>query len=242
MLDHGQLGPATPVSPAGSPVTSRRPSGASQPLPIPRRPSCESAPRRPSRLSFSSRFGESLSMSSIEPTNGSDVQSGHPLHTLRNMSHTSMDPTNSTSALDIEDESETESNDPPPANSSSNGLSGPTKHEVSIGTAQTPGIQLSDAIVSTVTDDKAQLDAQSKGGATAADGTSPPVELPTTHFSTPSDLASQLFANSKLAALRSADTPASPTLVNSPPILLNAKCSGYFVEPVSPGSSRSSYA
>ena len=206
MLDHGQLGPATPVSPAGSPVASRRPSDSSQAV-VSRRPSGESAPRRPSRLSFSSTFGESLSMSSIEP------KINHPLHTIRNMS---TDPTTETSALDIEDESETELNGSP-AHSSSTKL-GFNKQDVSIDAAQKSSIQLSDAIAT-----------DGKGGDTT-DGA--PLEPPTTHFTTPSDLASQLLTNPKLAGLRLENLPVSA--VNSPPILLNAKCSGYFVEPVGP--------
>jgi dual specificity phosphatase 12 len=57
------------------------------------------------------------------------------------------------------------------------------------------------------------------------------------------DLAAQLHANPKLVALRSPGglsmTPLQPTLRTtdkssiSPPILMNPKCSGYFVEPVS---------
>ena len=213
MLDHGQLGPATP---ADSPITSRRSSNSSQAIPIPRRPSGEFAPRRPSRLSFSSKFGESLSMSSIEPTNVSTV---HPLHTLRSMS-SSMD---STSALDIEDESETELNTLP--------SSKVTKEDISSDAAHFSGLQLSDAVVSTVTNGEARLEVQSKGG-DVAEGASLPVELPTTHFISPSDLSSQLFANPTLAALRSANSQVSPSSVNSPPILMNTKCSGYFVEPV----------
>ena len=222
MLDHGQLGPATPVD---SPVGSRRPSNSSQPISIPR---CagESAPRRPSRLSFSSKFGESLSMSSIEPT---AVQSAHPIHTLRNMSHTLMD---STSALDIEDESDTESNTFP-ANSSSTepDLS---KEDVSIDAAHILGLQLSDAVVSSVTDGKIQPETQSNKGGNSTGGASLPVE----HFIRPSELSLHLFANPTLAALRSTSSPVSPSSVNSPPIILNAKCSGYFVEPVSPGMHR----
>ena len=214
MLDHGQLGPATPVD---SPVGSRRPSSSSQAVSVPRCPG-ESAPRRPSRLSFSSKFGESLSMSSIEPTT---VQSVHPIHTLRSMlPYTSID---STSALDIEDESETESNIFP-ANSSSSELKG----DVSIDAANILCLQLSDVVVSTVTDGKVQPEAQSKVG-NSTGGASLPVE----HFVRPSELSLHLFANPTLAALRSANSPVSPSLVNSPPILLNTKCSGYFVEPVS---------
>ena len=217
MLDHGQLGPATP---AESRAGSRRPSSSSRA--VPRRPSGESARRRPSRHS---KFGESLSMSSIETTNGSTV---HPLHTLRNMSRTSMD---STSALDIEDESETELN-AFPANSSSK----VTKEDVLIDAVHISGPRLFDAIISTATDGRAQLEAQSKDG-DVAEGALPPVESPpTTHFINPSDISSQSFANPALAALRSANSPVSPSSINSPLILLNTKCSGYFVEPVSAGS------
>ena len=214
MLDHGQLGPATPVD---SPVGSRRPSSSSQPVSIPRRPS-ESAPLRPSRLSFSSKFGESLSMSSIQPTT---VQSTHPVHTLRSMEHTSMD---STSALETEEESDTELNTFP-ANSSSKEFD-LSKEDVSIDAAHILGLQLSDAVVSTIMDGKVQPEAQSKGGNSTGDAS-----LPVEHFIRPSELSLHLFANPTLAALRSAS---SPPVSPSPPILLNAKCSGYFVEPVSP--------
>jgi len=70
-------------------------------------------------------------------------------------------------------------------------------------------------------------------------------------YATPSDLAAQLHANPKLAALRGGLTmsplvttpagmsppipmarPIPPAPVQSAPILANAKCSGYFVEPM----------
>ena len=60
------------------------------------------------------------------------------------------------------------------------------------------------------------------------------------HFIRPSELSLQLFSNPTLAALRPTTTTnslVSPNSVNNnnrPPILLNTKCSGYFVEPVSP--------
>jgi len=213
MLDHGQLGPATP---AGSPVGSRRPSSSSQTVSVPRCPG-ETAPRRPSRLSFSSKFGESLSMSSIEPT--TTVQSAHPIHTLRSMSRTSID---SSSALDIEDESDTESNIFPADSSSTEpDLSELTKEDASIDAAHILCLQLSDTVL---TDGKVQSEAQSKGTGGAS--------LPVEHFIRPSELSLHLFANPTLASLRSANSPISPSLVNSPPILLNTKCSGYFVEPM----------
>ena len=220
MLDHGQLGPATP---ADSPVTSRRSSSSSHAVSVPRRPS-ESTLRRPSRLSFSSKFGESLSMSSIEPTT---VQSAHPIHTLRGMAQTSMD---SNSALDIEDESDIDNTFS--ANPSSAELDS-SKEDVSIDAAHILGLQLSDAVVSTVTDGKVQSEAQSKGRNSTGDAV-----LPDEHFIRPSALSLQLFANPALAALRPTNSPTSPVSpgsVNSPPILLNTKCSGYFVEPVSSG-------
>ena len=134
----------------------------------------------------------------------------------------------STSALDIEDESETESNIFPAISPSTDpDLS---KEDVSIDAAHILGLQLSDAVVSTVTDGKVQPDAQFKDENSSA-------SLPVEHYIRPSELSLHLFANPTLAALRSANSPVSPSLVNSPPILLNAKCSGYFVEPVSPGSS-----
>ena len=138
----------------------------------------------------------------------------------------------STSALDIEDESDTESNTLP-ANSSSTepDLS---KEDVSIDAAHILGLQLSDAVVSSVTDSKIQPETQSNKG-----GNSTGASLPVEHFIRPSELSLHLFANPTLAALRSTSSPVSPVLVNSPPILLNAKCSGYFVEPVSPRMHRS---
>jgi len=149
----------------------------------------------------------------------------HPLHTLRNMSRTSMD---STSALDTEDESETELN-AFPANSSSK----VTKEEdVLIDAAHISGLPLFDAIISTAANGRAQLEAQSKDGDVAEDAPPPVESPPTTHFINPSDLSSQLFSIPALAALRSANSPVSPSSINSPPILLNTKCSGYFVEPM----------
>ncbi|KAJ3825203.1 hypothetical protein F5878DRAFT_707211 [Lentinula raphanica] len=64
MLDHGQIGPATP---ALSPIASRRPSANQPQLPSRRssRLGSDSRPRRPSGLSFSG-FGDSLTMSAMD--------------------------------------------------------------------------------------------------------------------------------------------------------------------------------
>jgi len=120
-----------------------------------------------------------------------------------------------------------------PANSSSTKLD-LSKEDVSIDAAHISGLQLSDAVVSTtVTDGKVlQSEEQSKGGGggNSTGGASLPVE----HFIRPSELSLQLFANPTLAALRQTNTPvsSSSSVTNSPPILLNTKCSGYFVEPM----------
>lgn len=60
-----------------------------------------------------------------------------------------------------------------------------------------------------------------------------------TQFVTPVDLAAQLNAHPKLAALRAPSSLAMTAITGSatkqnvsPPILMNPKCSGYFVEPM----------
>jgi dual specificity phosphatase 12 len=54
----------------------------------------------------------------------------------------------------------------------------------------------------------------------------------------PNSISAQLYANPKLAALRTAglptSTPSSPALASAPPILVDQRCSGYFVEAVRP--------
>jgi dual specificity phosphatase 12 len=66
---------------------------------------------------------------------------------------------------------------------------------------------------------------------------SPSQAPPSTQYATPSDLAAELHSHPKLAALRmppslSMTGISGPRSVVSPPILMNPKCSGYFVEPV----------
>lgn len=53
----------------------------------------------------------------------------------------------------------------------------------------------------------------------------------------PNSISAQLYANPKLAPLRTTGLPAntttqSPTLTSAPPILVDPRCSGYFVEAV----------
>jgi hypothetical protein len=57
-------------------------------------------------------------------------------------------------------------------------------------------------------------------------------------FAHPNSISAQLYANPKLTALRTTGLPASPTqsptLASAPPILVDSRCSGYFVEAVCP--------
>lgn len=54
----------------------------------------------------------------------------------------------------------------------------------------------------------------------------------------PHSISAQLYTNPKLAALRTTGLPTSttpsPTLASAPPILMDQRCSGYFVEAVCP--------
>ena len=54
----------------------------------------------------------------------------------------------------------------------------------------------------------------------------------------PNSISAQLYANPNLAPLRTAGRPVSatqpPTLTSVPPILVDPRCSGYFVETVCP--------
>jgi len=65
----------------------------------------------------------------------------------------------------------------------------------------------------------------------------PPPQTPSTQYASPLDLAAELHSHPKLAALRAPPSLSmtgisGPRSVVSPPILMNAKCSGYFVEPM----------
>ena len=55
-------------------------------------------------------------------------------------------------------------------------------------------------------------------------------------FVHPNSISAQLYANPNLASLRTAGRPTSatqsPTLTSVPPILVDPRCSGYFVETV----------
>ncbi|KAJ8596152.1 hypothetical protein M405DRAFT_805862 [Rhizopogon salebrosus TDB-379] len=64
-----------------------------------------------------------------------------------------------------------------------------------------------------------------------------PPQVPSTQYASPLDLAAELHSHPKLAALRAPPSLSmtgisNPKSVISPPILMNPKCSGYFVEPM----------
>ena len=271
MLDHGQLGPATPTG--TTPAGSRRPSaGQSSRL---QNGSLGGEVTRKTTRSFNGGLGESLSMFAIREDPGKDISSpipdlpspstsqvptprntpsiphGHPLHSLRSMSHTLLD-SSSMSALEIEDDGDADPKATQLTESSpemSIDLTGTTAEDISIHASQLLGRRLSDAVISSASDTNPPPESRT-GSYFRADGSAVTehtsdapeahVETPTTHLISPADLAAQLMSDPKLAALRSppasVTTPqgsASKAVPISAPILVNPKCSGYFVEPVS---------
>jgi dual specificity phosphatase 12 len=107
-------------------------------------------------------------------------------------------------------------------------------------TARMLGRRMSDAMLSSPVEIRNR---SSEKGAdqqdTSEDDRPPgPEHHPPTYLVSPAELAAQLLANPKLAGLRSpmVMTPlqslSKTTSPISPPILMNPKCSGYFVEPV----------
>lgn len=211
MLDHGQLGPPTPALPSLSPATSRRPSANDRP-----------SSRRPSMILSSRALMESLSMSSIS------------------MSSLSM------SALDTEDDPESDgvenghANDPPPSGVDAKSTLPPSLSMEGLGKDLSDAL---DAAVATDEDPSTRTSTQSETvrvlspvheSRDISKASGPPPPQPSTQYASPLDLAAELHSHPKLAALR---TPPSLSMTGirsavSPPILMNPKCSGYFVEPM----------
>ncbi|KAF9449282.1 hypothetical protein P691DRAFT_799489 [Macrolepiota fuliginosa MF-IS2] len=247
MLDHGQLGPATPAS--MTPAASRRPSE------VQRSSFGQIGQRRPSksRLSFgNSGLSDILTMSTIDSAGATKASiaeepGAERLSNFRSVSRGLMDSSLAmTSAVeDDDDEIEVEEGLPP---------------HIHAQAAQLLGRRLSAAVMTPASESNKEAaptsapDTEGVGG--TGGGTVPPPpttqatasqEPMTTHLISPANLAAQLYANPKLAALRSpsfgsASVPssavASPTgaqpkpSIVSPPIIVNPKCSGYFVEPM----------
>lgn len=226
MLDHGQLGAPTPAS--LTPVVSRHPSmnNAVRPRLGPGTGSSSSTrPRRPSGL------GESmLSMSALDTDEDPADADGEADPTPR-ARRTSSDPARrprlrplvsgfadltmsslSMSALETEDDNDSAPEDP--AEPQGHGQA-PLPSTHAFTAASRLGRRLSDAVLASPKD---------------TSPTSPQDGAATTHFSSSDDIAAQLFAHPKLAAFRM--SPLQPAAAVSPPILVNPKCSGYFVEPM----------
>ncbi|KAJ7689404.1 hypothetical protein B0H17DRAFT_937233 [Mycena rosella] len=227
MLDHGQLGAPTPA--AGTPATSRHPSMSMAVRPhLGSATSSSTRPRRPSILGDST-----LSMSALdtdETPDGDVAPSPHrtssdpprrprlrPLISgIADLTMSALDAGGvSASALETEDASDEDGSgedaEPQPQ---------PRAHALAA-----LGRRLSDAVIASPAD-------TAPTSPTADDGPAarPPV---TTRFSSTDDIAAQLYAHPKLAASRVPGTSMSPlALPTSPPILVNPKCSGYFVEPM----------
>lgn len=212
MLDHGQLGPPTPALPSLSPATSRRPSANDR----------GTSSRRPSMSLGARALMESLSMTSLSTSSLS------------------------MSALDTEDDHELDE----PKNGHAGDLPPPgvgvKSSRSSSMSMEGLGRDLSDALDASV----ANYEGPSTGTATQSETvhvlspvhesqdtskTGGPLQpQPSTQYASPLDLAAELHSHPKLAALR---TPPSLSMtgirsVVSPPILMNPKCSGYFVEPM----------
>ncbi|KAI0281804.1 hypothetical protein BGY98DRAFT_1124374 [Russula aff. rugulosa BPL654] len=211
MLDHGQLGPPTPAV-ALSPATSRRPSTNDLPSAVPHLQILDgrssSGPTRPFALT---------------PIDGSGG--------LSTMAAASL----SMSAVDDDDSKSLVKKRPADRPSES------TECTATADTAPSPN--------PTPGTSEAILENPTSATPTTGKGRPPPASSATSagggtlHHG--ADLAAQLQSNPKLAALRSPGglsmTPMTPLQITpktidkssiSPPILMNPKCSGYFVEPM----------
>ncbi|KAJ7666010.1 hypothetical protein DFH06DRAFT_1268219 [Mycena polygramma] len=242
MLDHGQLGAPTPA--ASTPVSSRHPSmsASSRPRLSFTAGGNASRPRRPSGLAETMSMSM-MSMSALETDDPPETEaaeatesrpglirrtsSGRPR--LGRLVSGVVDLSMSMSALDTEDDSGPEDGPVLPAPTNGHAPQHPSTQAFAAATRL--GRRMSDAVYASPPEVSPQGENPPETGATA--------RPPTTHFSSSEDIAAQLCANPKLAAFRapmmspltplSGPPKASPV---SPPILVNPKCSGYFVEPM----------
>ncbi|KAJ3912686.1 hypothetical protein F5877DRAFT_53675 [Lentinula edodes] len=237
MLDHGQIGPATPVI---TPAASRRPSTNQPQQPSSRRSSrlgSDSRPRRPSGLAVTS---PPLTATPKGPT-GSRPPVPRPFGSASK----SIMETMSMSALDSDDEDDEGNNVMSPGTIKltnirrPSGSATPSSPNTFAQVATHIGRRMSDAMLTPPVDETHPSAIDTVGHSNAP----PPL-------ASPNDFAAQLHANPKFAALRGGVSPplygttplgvdsaasggggAKPQPV-SPPILMNPKCSGYFVEPM----------
>ncbi|KAF7360215.1 hypothetical protein MVEN_00750300 [Mycena venus] len=220
MLDHGQLGAPTPAS--LSPVLSRHPLDEHGVAPAPWLNGCQRLASPPTIRPRRDTLDEPAEPETSEPTGVKrSVSDGLRRPRLRPLISGVADLTMSQlsmSALDTDDEPEDAAQQQEPL---------PSTHAFEAATRL--GRRLSDAVLASPADTSPPAPDTTNG----ADGT-------TTHFSSADgDIAAQLFAHPKLAAFRVPGMMMSPLtggppkgLPVSPPILVNPKCSGYFVEPM----------
>ncbi|KAI0254635.1 hypothetical protein BJV78DRAFT_1274060 [Lactifluus subvellereus] len=267
MLDHGQLGPPTPAV-AFSPVSSRRPSdvlprrpsssssrrpsgGAlSMTLPRPRRGSA-SGLTRPSPLTpvegsnGLAALTASFSMSALDDDEGKNTSQEDELPT--GSAPQSQRRRGSSFGDDLRSRLLAGLSVGTPSNLSMSALDSDDEDTAPPGTVSAPrvgGVPPADAGSSPLaTSGTSETISEDTGSAPIAGKTRPPpASAGVSNLQHGADLAAQLHANPKLAALRSPGgltmTPFQPAtrVIDkssiSPPILMNPKCSGYFVEPM----------
>uniref|UniRef100_D8QE41 protein-tyrosine-phosphatase n=1 Tax=Schizophyllum commune (strain H4-8 / FGSC 9210) TaxID=578458 RepID=D8QE41_SCHCM len=230
MYDHGNIGPATPVG--QTPAASRRPSTTG------------------ARGSLLSNMSMTAAGPSEQKANGSQPASrrssmggGRRGSQLQNMgfgmssldAEKAKEAVNGESALDTdEDDSSPERNLPADVKKAVRGMEDRGTALQDDSAARRLGRRMSEAMEGAAGSDEREKVTQITREQTDKDK-SPPA-TPATLFS-PSDLAARLNENPKLSALRQesfggASSPGGRTSVSSPPILMNPKCSGYFVEPM----------
>ncbi|KII87806.1 hypothetical protein PLICRDRAFT_176572 [Plicaturopsis crispa FD-325 SS-3] len=237
MLDHGQLGPATPAAAMLSPATSRRGSETLHRNSV-RRPSrlgSTGNESRPGMQAFSNGILGSLTMSAVETNETAVVDSDDDDAVLKEQ------PTSSGSGPRLG--SGGESLEPLTAERAvllgrraSNTLDTPPDPPTDTSVQEAKSSTSDQSGGKTISPPNKSL-AEGSSSSSTAHALSPPP--PQSTFVHPADLAAQLYSNPKLAALRSPGLPGTPTTTApkfsapaSPPILANPKCSGYFVEPM----------
>ncbi|KAH7913299.1 hypothetical protein BJ138DRAFT_1059286 [Hygrophoropsis aurantiaca] len=257
MLDHGQVGPPTPALPSLSPVSSRRPSmndhaqtphmsplsrrpSASLTVSISRHPSFSQSRSRPNSTSRPNVDGrpaglaglggrgllESLSMSALETDDdpeSDDIGSGENVVANSHRDSSSRRP----SGGDVRPLR--------PSPLSIDNIGKEISNALEVGVTSTPTVE--ENAFEPARALSPVKEAVSGASREVAPAPPPPPPAPSTQYASPSDLAAQLHSHPKLAALRSPPglgmTPLHVGKANlSPPILMNPKCSGYFVEPM----------
>ncbi|TBU39843.1 hypothetical protein BD309DRAFT_928271 [Dichomitus squalens] len=278
MLDHGQVGPPTPA--VLSAANSRRPS-MNDPKPLSPLASGATAPRRASSsggvkplvqgppAAPSSGLSRSNSLHESHPRSRlgsiSELAENRPVQaTLLQLDSASASVGRSASDLLSESAFDEDSSDEEPPQSESEPVSDDkpipsTSPEAKAGPTKTSGAESATAGKADTEFPPTEAAAESADKVTPLPSQRPPISL-SNSFAHPTDLAAQLAAHPKLAALRppaglsmtplapaggsspTRSAPQSPGLASvkspnyfasiSPPILANPKCSGYFVEPM----------